>query len=76
MLFVIELKRSLVVVMDPKNMEQKEFQDVIDLMNNAWARFFTENKGPFKEKLHIRKNFPVITQLPHLVSFVPFVWTP
>ena len=63
MLFVIEPKKSLVVVMDPKRKVQKEFQDVIDLMNNAWARFRTENQGPLAEKLDIKTNFPVIMPL-------------
>jgi hypothetical protein len=60
MLFVIEPKRSLVTVMDPKRKKQEQFQDVIDLMNNAWARFRTENEGLFNEKLHIKTNFSVI----------------
>ncbi|KAK3121231.1 hypothetical protein QOZ80_8BG0648980 [Eleusine coracana subsp. coracana] len=58
MLLVIELKKSMVIVLDPKRKKQEEFQDVIDLMNKAWARFITENKGPFKEKLHTRTSFP------------------
>lgn len=70
MLLVIELKKSVVVVLDPKRKKQEEFQDVIDLMNKAWARFITENRGPFKEKLHIRTNFPVRTQFAHLLNLV------
>ena len=59
MLFVIEIKKSVAIVMDPKRKKQEEFQDLIDLLNNAWARFRTENEGPFAEKLNIRTGFPV-----------------
>ncbi|KAF8662668.1 hypothetical protein HU200_056270 [Digitaria exilis] len=60
MLFVIELQRSLVIVLDPKKKGQEEFQDVIDLMNKAWARFREENERPFKEQLHIKLDFLIM----------------
>ncbi len=59
MLFVIEIKKSVAIVMDPKRKKQEEFQDLIDLLNNAWARFRTKNEGAFAETLTIRTGFPV-----------------
>jgi hypothetical protein len=60
-LLSIEIDRSRVVVFDPKKKLKEEYQNLIDILQKAWAHFLkkhigiTENTGV----LYIKMDFPV-----------------
>ena len=51
--------RSMVYVFDSLRKEAKEFQPIIDMVNNTWGYFRKNHVGEFKEELYWYHKFSV-----------------
>ena len=59
-LLVIEVNRGRVTVMDPMRKDKKLFQNMIDVLERAWAKFVSAQVGlADNHELGWRLNFPV-----------------
>ncbi|WVZ53897.1 hypothetical protein U9M48_004784 [Paspalum notatum var. saurae] len=61
-LLVIDIKKNNIYVFDSKRGPQHDYQEAIDMINEACAKIRKQRPGLFKEKLYLRTNFPCLRQ--------------
>ena len=69
-LLVIEINRCRITVFDSLRKPKSLYQDFIDLINKAWARFVRAQVGISQtDEIAIRTDFPVCLQFDRFFSF-------
>ena len=71
-LLCIEIDRARVVVFDSSRKPKEAYQDLIDIMQEAWARFIKRHIGVTSTScdLDFKLDFPVWIHIAHILSFL------
>ena len=71
-LLSIEIDRARVVVFDSLRKPKEKYQDLIDIMQKAWAHFIKKRTGVTSTPcdLYFKLDFPVRIHIEHLLLFL------